>query len=155
MSQESQSTDKEIQPLREEINQIDARIVELLDKRARNARKIGEIKGKTDSPVYRPERENEVILMAVNHSDGTLKPEGISSIFKEIMSACRSLEKKTTVAFLGPRGTFSEMAMFKQFGRSIQGIACDQIEEVFRAVEAGTSQFGIVPMENSTEGSVN
>ena len=155
MSQESQSTDKEIQPLREEINQIDARIVELLDKRAKNARKIGEIKGKTDSPVYRPERENEVILMAVNHSDGTLKPEGISSIFKEIMSACRSLEKKTTVAFLGPRGTFSEMAMFKQFGRSIQGIACDQIEEVFRAVEAGTSQFGIVPMENSTEGSVN
>ena len=89
--------------------------------------------------------------MAVNHSDGTLKPEGISSIFKEIMSACRSLEKKTTVAFLGPRGTFSEMAMFKQFGRSIQGIACDQIEEVFRAVEAGTSQFGIVPMENSTK----
>ena len=155
MSQESQSTDKEIQPLREEINQIDAQIVELLDKRAKNARNIGEIKGKTDSPVYRPERENEVILMAVNHSDGTLKPEGISSIFKEIMSACRSLEKKTTVAFLGPRGTFSEMAMFKQFGRSIQGIACEQIEEVFRAVEAGTSQFGIVPMENSTEGSVN
>ena len=155
MSQESQSTDKEIQPLREEINQIDAQIVELLDKTANTARKIGEIKGKTDSPVYRPERENEVILMAVNHSDGTLKPEGISSIFKEIMSACRSLEKKTTVAFLGPRGTFSEMAMFKQFGRSIQGIACEQIEEVFRAVEAGTSQFGIVPMENSTEGSVN
>ena len=59
MSQESQSTDKEIQPLREEINQIDAQIVELLDKRAKNARKIGEIKGKTDSPVYRPERENE------------------------------------------------------------------------------------------------
>ncbi len=155
MAEIKTNVDADLAPLREEINSIDAKIIELLDQRAKNAKRIGEIKGQTDAPVYRPERENQVILNAVEHSDGSLKPEGISRIFREIMSACRSLESSTSVAFLGPRGTFSEMAMFKQFGHSIRGLACDQIEEVFRAVEAGTAQFGIVPMENSTEGSVN
>lgn len=144
-----------IRPIREKIDEIDSQLVELLNERAKCARQVGRIKSATQAPVFRPEREGDVIRNVVSRSKGPITAESMSGIFREIMSACRALERATSVAFLGPRGTFSEMAMERQFGSSVNGIPCDLIEEVFRAVEAGTAEFGIVPMENSTEGSVN
>lgn len=155
MSDLPESVENELKPLRAEIDSIDKQLVELLNKRAQCARKVGEVKGRVNAPVFRPERENVVIRNAAANNRGPLPSEALGRIFREIMSACRSLEEKISVAYLGPKGTYSEMAMEKQFGSSVNGIACDRIDEIFRAVEAGTAQFGIVPMENSTEGSVN
>jgi chorismate mutase/prephenate dehydratase len=144
-----------IKPIRKQIDEIDTELVELLNRRAECAQAVGRIKSSAKAPVFRPEREGDVIRNVVSRSRGPISEESLSAIFREIMSSCRALERITSVAFLGPRGTFSEMAMERQFGSSVNGIACDLIEEVFRAVEAGTAQFGIVPIENSTEGSVN
>ncbi|MEK0435071.1 MAG: prephenate dehydratase, partial [Pseudomonadota bacterium] len=77
------------------------------------------------------------------------------SIFREVMSACRALEKRVTVAYLGPAGTYSEQAVWQQFGQAVEGLPCVSIDEIFRSVEAGTAEFGVVPVENSTEGAVN
>ncbi len=155
MSELPLEIEKKIAPLRAEIDRIDTELVKLLNQRAQCARDVGVIKSQSETPIFRPEREGDVIRNVVSKSKGPLEDEGMAGIFREIMSACRALERNISVAYLGPKGTFSEMAVEKQFGSSVNGIACDQIEEVFRAVEAGTAHFGIVPMENSTEGSVN
>ncbi|MCD8339033.1 MAG: prephenate dehydratase [Burkholderiales bacterium] len=155
MSNLPEDVEKKVAPIRKEIDRIDTELVKLLNERAQCARAVGVIKSQTASPVFRPEREGDVIRNVVSKSHGPLESNSLAAIFQEIMSACRALERNTSVAYLGPKGTFSEMAMEKKFGTTVNGIPCDQIEEVFRAVEAGTAQFGIVPMENSTEGSVN
>ena len=155
MDKSPESIEQAIKPLRAQIDSIDTQIVQLLNQRAQCAREVGMIKSRGNAPVFRPERENNVIRNAIAKSSGPIAPESLKHIFREIMSACRALENVTTVAFLGPKGTFSEMAMEKQFGTSVNGLACDRIDEIFRAVEAGTAEFGILPMENSTEGSVN
>lgn len=146
---------EELSEIRQQIDAVDNQIVGLLGQRAALAQKIGKIKGSSGVPVFHPEREMEVIRRAVAANKSSMTGQQIEAVFREIMSACRSLEHKTKVAYLGPRGTFSEMAMLKQFGSSVEGMPCDQIEEVFRATEAGTAQFGVVPIENSSEGSVN
>jgi chorismate mutase/prephenate dehydratase len=105
--------------------------------------------------VFRPEREAQVLRDKAEKNPGPLKDQDVQTIFREIMSACRALEKRVTVAYLGPSGTFSEQAVFQQFGSAIETLPCVSIDEVFRATEAGTADFGVVPVENSSEGAIN
>lgn len=149
------TTEKELLPLRNEIDALDSQIVALLNRRAQAACKIGEIKAKAGLPVFRPEREAEVLRKICGKNTGPLPNESLVAIWREVMSACRGLEIELKVAFLGPRGTFSEQAMIRQFGSSAVGIPCAAIEDVFKKVETGEAAYGIVPIENSTEGSVN
>ncbi len=147
-------TDK-LKPLREQIDAIDAQILDLLNRRARLAQEVGHVKAETNAPVFRPEREAQVLRGVAERNPGPLKDREIQTIFREIMSACRSLERRVTVAYLGPAGTFSEQAVYQQFGRAVEGLPCVSIDEVFRATEAGTADFGVVPVENSSEGAIN
>ncbi|MEO7031199.1 MAG: prephenate dehydratase [Herbaspirillum sp.] len=144
-----------IAPLRAQIDAIDAQLLEWLNRRAVLAQQVGHIKAETGAAVYRPEREAHILRAVAARNPGPLQDVGVQLIFREIMSACRALENPATVAFLGPAGTFSEQAVYQQFGRSVDGQACSSIDEVFRATEAGTADFGVVPVENSTEGAVN
>ncbi|HEV7617865.1 MAG TPA: chorismate mutase, partial [Burkholderiaceae bacterium] len=147
--------DKKLEPLREQIDAIDKQILDLLNRRARIAQEVGHLKAETNAPVFRPEREAQVLRSAAERNPGPLAGSDVQTIFREIMSACRALEKRVTVAYLGPVGTFSEQAVYRQFGHAVEGLACASIDEVFRATEAGTADFGVVPVENSTEGAVN
>lgn len=147
-------TDK-LTPLREQIDAIDAQILALLSRRAELAQEVGHVKAETNAPVFRPEREAQVLRGVAQRNPGPLKGAEVQTIFREIMSACRSLEKRVTVAYLGPSGTFSEQAVYQQFGSAVEGLPCISIDEVFRATEAGTADFGVVPIENSSEGAVN
>jgi chorismate mutase / prephenate dehydratase len=144
-----------LKPLRDRIDEIDAQLIALLNQRAAVALEVGEVKKDYNAPVFRPERELQVIARLQELSAGPLASEHISAIWREIMAASRSLEKTQTVAYLGPVGTYSEQAMHGYFGQSIEGLACPSIDEVFRSVEAGASEFGVVPVENSTEGAVS
>ena len=147
--------EEELKPLRDRIDEVDQRLIALLSERARLAQEVGEVKKRFGAPVFRPEREAEVLSNIKHKNPGPLKDEGLRSIWREVMSACRALENVTRVAFLGPEGTYSEAAVFAAFGRSVEGVPSASIDEVFRAAEAGTSDFGVVPVENSTEGVVN
>jgi chorismate mutase/prephenate dehydratase len=147
-------TDK-LKPLRQQIDDIDAQILELLSRRGRVAQEVGHVKAETNAPVFRPEREAQVLRGVAERNPGPLKNSDVQTIFREIMSACRALEKRVTVAYLGPAGTFSEEAVYKQFGTAIENLPCASIDEVFRATEAGTADFGVVPVENSSEGAIN
>jgi chorismate mutase/prephenate dehydratase len=147
-------TDK-LKPLREQIDAIDAQLLDLLNQRARLAQQVGHVKAETLAPVFRPEREAQVLRGVAARNPGPLKNADVQTIFREVMSACRSLEKRVTVAYLGPAGTFSEQAVYQQFGGAVDGLPCVSIDEVFRATEAGTADFGVVPVENSSEGAIN
>jgi chorismate mutase/prephenate dehydratase len=148
------SQDK-LQPLRVQIDAIDQQILELLNQRARLAQQVGHLKAETNAPVFRPEREAQVLRSVAERNPGPLFGPDVQTIFREIMSSCRALENRVTVAFLGPVGTFTEQAVYQQFGRAVEGMPCPSIDEVFRAVEAGTADFGVVPVENSSEGAIN
>lgn len=148
-------SDNKLLPLREKIDAIDAAILELLNQRARVAEEVGHVKAETNAPVFRPEREAQVLRNMADQNKGPLHTDAIQLIFREIMSACRALERRVVVAFLGPVGTFSEQAVYKQFGHAIEALPCISIDEVFRATEAGTADFGVVPIENSSEGAIN
>ncbi len=147
-------TDK-LTPLRQQIDAIDAQILDLLSQRGRIAQEVGHVKAETDAPVFRPEREAQVLRGVAERNPGPLKNSDVQTIFREVMSACRALEKRVTVAYLGPAGTFSEQAVYQQFGSAVHGLPCASIDEVFRATEAGTADFGVVPVENSSEGAIN
>jgi chorismate mutase/prephenate dehydratase len=140
--------------LRERIDRLDRELLALLNQRAGLALEVGELKKHEGSAVFRPEREAQVIdgLKAVN--SGPLRADSVAPIWREIMSACRSLESPMRVAFLGPAGTFSEEASLGYFGSSIVRVPCVSLDEVFRLTSAGAADFGVVPIENSTEGGV-
>jgi chorismate mutase/prephenate dehydratase len=144
-----------LKPLREKIDAIDAQLIALLNQRAAVALEVGEVKKHFNAPVFRPEREQQVIARLQDISDGPLADDHISAIWREIMAASRALEQDIHVAFLGPVGTYSEQAMHEYFGQSVEGLACPSIDEVFRSVEAGAAEFGVVPIENSSEGAVS
>jgi chorismate mutase/prephenate dehydratase len=146
--------DEPLRALRSAIDEIDRRIVALLNERARLAQEVGRVKDATDLPVYRPEREAEVLRNVAAASTGPLPEAALAAVFREVMSACRALERRIRVSFLGPAGTFSELAVLKQFGSSVEAVPCLSIDEVFRTVEAGGADFAIAPVENSTEGSI-
>ena len=140
--------------LRDRIDAVDRELLALLNQRASLAQSIGELKRKEGSVVFRPEREAQVVdgLKALN--PGPLATDSVAPIWREIMSACRALETPTRVAYLGPAGTFSELAALGYFGSSIVRVPCTSIDEVFRTTSAGAADFGVVPVENSTEGVV-
>jgi chorismate mutase/prephenate dehydratase len=143
-----------LQSLREQIDAVDRELLALLNRRAGLALQVGEVKKHEGSPVFRPEREAQVIAGLKAANPGPLKAENIAPIWREVMSACRALESPTRVAYLGPAGTFSEQAALGYFGSSIARVPCGSIDEVFRSASAGAADFGVVPVENSTEGVV-
>ena len=148
-------SDDKLKPLREKIDAIDAQMVDLLNQRARLAQEVGHVKAETNAPVFRPEREAMVLRRVAERNPGPLASADMQMIFREVMSICRALERRVTVAYLGPAGTFSEQAVYQQFGHAVECVPCVSIDEVFRATEAGTADFGVVPVENSTEGAIN
>ena len=145
---------KTLAELRIQIDAVDGELLALLNRRAALANEVGEIKRAEGSPVFRPEREAQVINGLQTANGGPLKPENVATIWREIMSACRALEAPQRVAYLGPKGTFSEQAAVQFFGSSIQHVPCVNFDEVFHAATAGTADFGVVPVENNTEGVV-
>jgi chorismate mutase/prephenate dehydratase len=140
---------------REEIDQIDGQIVSLLSRRQEIASEIGKVKRDLGIEIIDPDREHEVLRGLLSKSRRDLSPRAIRSIFSEIISAARSVQQGLTVAYLGPEATFSHQAAICLFGRSASFLGADTIEEVFGLVENGTCQEGVVPIENSFEGSVN
>jgi chorismate mutase/prephenate dehydratase len=140
--------------LRDKIDAVDRELLDLLNKRASLAQEVGELKKREGSVVFRPEREAQVIDGLKSRNPGPLKTDSVAPIWREIMSACRALETPTRVAYLGPAGTFSEEAALGFFGSSIVRVPCASIDEVFRTTCAGAADFGVVPVENSTEGVV-
>ncbi|PZO92345.1 MAG: prephenate dehydratase [Haemophilus parainfluenzae] len=141
-----------LKPYRQQIDRLDEEILHLISQRALIARKIGEIKG--EAATYRPEREAEVLRNLAKKNKGPLEKQSILHIFREIMSACLGLERPLTVAYLGPAGTFTQEAVFKQFGQAVKTIATHSIEDSFHKVENGLADYLVAPCENSTEGSV-
>ncbi|CAN5396000.1 hypothetical protein BH09PSE5_BH09PSE5_15330 [soil metagenome] len=148
------SVDPALLELRHAIDSVDRELLALFNKRANLALQVGEVKKHDGSPVFRPEREAAVIDGLKRGNAGPLKSDSIAPIWREIMSACRSLESVTRVAYLGPAGTFSELAVLGYFGSSIEQVSCASVDEVFRATAAGSADFGMVPIENSNEGVV-
>ncbi|AUN94587.1 prephenate dehydratase [Pseudazoarcus pumilus] len=139
----------ELQRIRDRIDRLDADILERLSERARCAQRVGEIK---QGNLYRPDREAQVLRRLADENPGPLPDHAVQRIFREIMSACLALEQPLRVAYLGPAGTFTESAARKHFGAAPAFSALAAIDDVFRAVEAGNADYGIVPVENSTEG---
>src|SRR6202167_4689012 len=143
--------------IRESIDAIDARIHALLNERARFAQLVGISKSASGKAVdfYRPEREAEVLRMALKRNQGPLRDEEVVRLFREIMSACLAQQEPLKVAFLGPEGTVRQAAVLKHFGSSVRSLPLTAIDEIFHEVEAGVADFGVVPIENSSEGTVN
>lgn len=148
---------EELDAARSRIDELDAEILRLISERARCAQQVAHIKrrGDLDAACYRPEREAEVLRNVLAQNKGPLDDEEMARLFREIMSACLALEEPLDIAFLGPEGTFTQEAALKHFGHSVKTTALGAIDEVFREVEAGSAHYGVVPIENSTEGVVN
>ena len=154
VSQESPGIDS----IRDRIDDIDRRIHDLLNERAQFAQQVGKSKrseGLSTADFYKPEREAQVLRQALERNKGPLRNEEIARLFREIMSACLAQQEPLKVAFLGPEGTFSQQAVLKHFGHSVRALPLTSIGEVFEEVQAAHADFGIVPIENSTEGTVN
>lgn len=142
--------------VRNRIDGIDRRIQELIAERAGFAHQVGKAKGKLAAAVdyYRPEREAQVLRMVVDRNEGPLSDEVLVHVFREIMSACLAQQEPLKIGYLGPEGTFSQQAVLKHFGRSAHGLPLASIEEVFQEVESGNADFGVVPVENSGQGTI-
>lgn len=143
---------EELKKFREQIDRIDDELLKLFNQRAGLAQQIGRVKG--NGAVLRPEREAQVLNRMVQDNKGPLSRQGVTQLFTEVMSQCRALEAPLRVAYLGPHGTFSEAAVFQRFGQATEGVPADTIDAVFTAVEGGAADYGMVPVENSTEGAV-
>jgi chorismate mutase/prephenate dehydratase len=144
-----------LESLRQSINDKDREIIRLLNERARISIQIGEVKGKTGIQVYDPARETIVYNNLQELNPGPLPQEGVKAIFREIISASRDLQKPTTIAFLGPEASFSHLASRLHFGESSSFLPQTGIARVFDELEKGSVDWGVVPVENSLEGSVN
>ncbi|HYQ72400.1 MAG TPA: chorismate mutase, partial [Gammaproteobacteria bacterium] len=149
--------DARLDGLRERIDSLDAQIQDLINQRASCAREVAAVKlaDGEDAHFYRPEREAVILRRIGERNSGPLADAEMVRLFREIMSACLALEKQLTIAYLGPEGTFTQAAALKQFGHSVQTLALNGIGDVFREVEAGAADYGVVPVENSTEGVIS
>jgi len=143
--------------IRKRIDDIDERIQSLINERARCARAVGDSKADVAgvAEYYRPEREADVLRRVLQRNEGPLRNEEMLRLFREIMSACLAQQEPLKIGFLGPEGTFTQMAVLKHFGHSVRALPFHTIDEIFQEVESGAADFGVVPIENSTEGSVN
>ena len=140
--------------LRNEIDALDRQLLATLNQRARVAEQVGELKRREGTPFFRPDRVAQVIAKIQNANEGPLKNEHVSAIWREIMSACLALESPQRVAVLGPMGTFCEQAAIEYFGGAADLIYCSSFDEVFHATASGSAQYGVVGVENMTEGVV-
>ncbi len=154
---ENQPPAEPLSALRERIDNLDRQIQSLITERAQFARQVGLAKGplKEALEYYRPEREVQVLRNVIDRNDGPLSNAELLRVFREIMSACLAQQNPLRVAFLGPEGTFSQSAVQRHFGHSVHAVPMGSFEEVFQEVEAKHADFGVVPVENSSEGAVN
>jgi len=142
--------------LRDKIDSLDEQIQDLITQRAKIAEEVAQTKQASDNKTfYRAERESEVLRRVMERNKGPLSNEEMARLFREIMSACLALERVMRIAFLGPEGTFTQAAALKHFGHSVNTLPQATISDVFREVESGTASYGVVPVENSTEGVIN
>lgn len=142
--------------LRQRIDSIDEQLQELISERAQCAMDVAKVKqAEGDTSYYRPEREALVLQKVKDRNTSVLPDDEMARLFREIMSACLALEQPLNIAFLGPEGTYTQSAALKHFGHSVKTVSCTAIDEVFREVESGNANYGVVPVENSTEGMVN
>ena len=153
-------SEQELKALRLRIDALDEKVLELISERARCAQEVARVKmaslAEGEVPVfYRPEREAQVLKRVMERNQGPLGNEEMARLFREIMSSCLALEQPLKVAYLGPEGTFTQAAAMKHFGHAVISKPMAAIDEVFREVAAGAVNFGVVPVENSTEGAVN
>ena len=157
MNKKDKSTTMNLTDIREDIDSIDIQIQSLINQRAGLAKNIGLSKNKngTSTDFYRPEREADVLRSVLERNQGPLKDEEMVRLFREIMSACLAQQEPLKVGFLGPEGTFTQAAVYKHFGHSVRALPYGTIDEVFHEVESHAADFGVVPIENSTEGTVN
>src|SRR3989454_6888004 len=140
---------------RSRINDLDNQILDLLTQRAEAALQIGDLKRRQDAPSYAPEREADIVRRLTEQNDGPLPAEAVAAVWREILSGCRALEAALTVAYLGPQATFTHQAALQHFGAAAAYRPARSIVEVFDDVERERADFGVVPVENSTEGAVN
>jgi chorismate mutase/prephenate dehydratase len=143
-----------LQPIRDQIDAHDRQIVALLNSRLTLAAEIGKLKRDSGGQIYVPEREDAVFRKVTGLSQGPIKPEALRAIYREIMSAAIALEKPLLIAYLGPEATYTHAAAIKKFGASVDYTAIATIADIFTAVEKGEADYGLIPIENSTEGSV-
>jgi chorismate mutase / prephenate dehydratase len=146
---------KDVDRYRQQIDLIDEQILKLLNKRAKLAITIGKLKKDSQSQIHAPNREREIYARLEQLNPGPFPSDAIRHVFREIISASLALEQPLKVAFLGPPATFTHMACMQQFGLSAMYVPVDSIKEVFNEVERGRADYGVVPIENSTEGVVN
>jgi chorismate mutase/prephenate dehydratase len=151
--------DKQLKQLRDEIDTIDQQLLQLISDRARCAQRVAEIKqrfqGEGSAVFYRPEREAQVLRRVMERNQGPLEDDEVARVFRQVMSSCLALEQPLQIAFLGPEGTFTQAAALKHFGHSVICSPQSSIDEVFREVESKAAHYGVVPIENSTEGMVH
>jgi chorismate mutase/prephenate dehydratase len=146
---------EKLKDIRKKIDQLDLAILKSLSNRVNLVIQAGEIKKKNnDNSFYKPERESQIIRSLISKNKSVISKESLETIYKEIISACFVKEKEIDVYFLGPRGTYSELACKKNFGSSVNSLACKSILDIFKTINDENS-FGVVPLENSTEGAVN
>lgn len=145
--------DEALVQLRSRIDRLDDALLQLLSERAQLAQQVG--RAKNGDKIYRPEREAQIVHRLRSANPGPLQADSIERLFREIMSSCRALEQTIRVVYLGPAGTFSQAALYKQFGHEVDALAEADIDACFRAVETGRADFAVVPVENSTEGPVS
>ncbi len=148
---------EKLKELRERIDAVDERLIDLISERARCAEEVAKIKRAdgANNDLYRPEREAQILRRVQEGNPGPLSGETLARLFREIMSACLALEARLKIAFLGPAGTYTHASVLKHFGRDVGLAPMSSLSEVFREVEAGSCQYGVVPIENSTEGVVS
>lgn len=146
-----------LREIREKIDLLDVQIQDLINQRAGLAKQVADIKLEEDKDTffYRPEREAAILKLIQKRNRGPMGDEEMARLFREIMSACLALEQPMNIAYLGPPGTFTQAAALKHFGHSIKTISMASISDVFREVESGAAHYGVVPVENSTEGVIN
>lgn len=150
------SEENELLSLRDEIDALDLQIMEKISQRADCAKQVAQVKkSQGDTVYYRPEREAQVLRHIMEANKGPLDNEDMARLFRQIMSACLALEQPIRVAFLGPEGTFTQEAALKHFGDGAISVPKAAIDEVFREVLAGACDYGVVPVENSTEGVIS
>ncbi|MES9899904.1 MAG: prephenate dehydratase [Sedimenticola sp.] len=151
------SDQDKLDAIRQQIDQLDLQIQGLINQRAAVAQEVAKIKleGDKDAFFYRPERESAILKRIKERNTGPMGDEEMARLFREVMSACLAMEQPMKVAFLGPAGTFTQAAALKHFGHSVTTVPMSSIPDIFRDVESGAAHYGVVPVENSTEGVIN
>ena len=145
---------KQLNQIRSKVDIIDSKLVRLLNERTRLVLEIGKIKHKHGGEIYAPDREEAVFRSVTSKNTGPITNESLRAIYREVMSSALALEKPLVIAYLGPAATYSHMAAVRKFGASLKYEPMPNISDVFTSVAKGRADYGVVPIENSTEGAV-